>query len=268
MDWTLIAALLALGTVIGFAAGLLGIGGGMLTVPFMTLLFTLQKLPAEHLVHMAIATSLATIMFTSVSSVRAHHKRGAVLWPVAARLAPGIVAGSLLGAQFASALPTRWLALVFALFVGFSATQMLLDRKPKPTRQLPGTAGMLGAGAAIGTASAIVGAGGGFLSVPFMTWCNVRIHNAVATSAALGFPIAAAGTLGYVVAGWHLTGVAPGVIGYIHVPALLALAAASVLTAPLGARVAHALDTRRLKRVFAVLLYLLAAYMLYKSVRS
>jgi uncharacterized membrane protein YfcA len=268
MDLSLIAALLVLGAAIGFAAGLLGIGGGMLTVPFLTLLFTLQKLPAQYIVHMAIATSLATIMFTSISSVRAHHKRGAVLWPVAARLAPGILLGSLLGAQFASALPTRWLALIFALFVGFSATQMLLDRKPKPTRQLPGTAGMFSAGGAIGIASAIVGAGGGFLSVPFMLWCNVRIHNAVATSASLGFPIAAAGTLGYVISGWQLTGTAPGVVGYIHVPALVTLAAASVLTAPVGARVAHALDTARLKRVFAVLLYLLAAYMLYKAVRS
>ena len=268
MEPTLIAALLALGAAIGFAAGLLGIGGGMLTVPFMTLLFTQQKFPPEHIVHMAIATSLATIMFTSISSVRAHHRRGAVLWPVAARLAPGILVGSLAGAKLAGALPSTWLALVFALFVGFSATQMLLDRKPKPNRQLPGGVGMFGAGGAIGMVSAIVGAGGGFLSVPFMLWCNVRIHNAVATSASLGFPIAAAGTLGYVISGWHLTGITPGAIGYIHVPALVTLAAASVFTAPLGARVAHSLDTSRLKRVFAALLYLLAGYMLYKATRG
>jgi uncharacterized membrane protein YfcA len=268
MDPALIAALLALGAAIGFAAGLLGIGGGMLTVPFMTLLFTLQKFPPEHIVHMAIATSLATIMFTSISSVRAHHKRGGVLWPVAARLAPGILFGSLVGAKLAGNLPSKWLALFFALFVGFSATQMLLDRKPKPHRQLPGTAGMFGAGGAIGVLSAIVGAGGGFISVPFMLWCNVRMHNAVATSASLGFPIAAAGTIGYIVSGWHLTGTAPGVVGYVHVPALLALASASVLTAPLGARVAHSLDTRRLKRVFAVLLYVLAGYMLFKATRG
>ena len=268
MDLTLVAMLLALGAVIGFAAGLLGIGGGMLTVPFMMLLFTALKFPAQHIVHMAIATSLATIMFTSISSVRAHHRRGAVLWPVALRLAPGILAGSLAGAWLASALPTHWLALLFALFVGFSATQMLLDRRPQPTRQLPGTAGMLGVGCAIGVASAIVGAGGAFLSVPFMTWCNVRVHNAVATSASLGFPIAAAGTLGYVISGWHLTGITPGAIGYVHVPALVTLAAVSVLTAPLGARVAHSLDTRGLKRVFALLLYLLAGYMLHKAVRG
>ena len=268
MEPTLIAALLALGAAIGFAAGLLGIGGGMLTVPFMTLLFTVQKFPPEHIVHMAIATSLATIMFTSISSVRAHHKRGAVLWPVAAKLAPGILVGSLIGAKVAGALPSRYLALFFALFVGFSATQMLLDRKPKPQRQLPGTAGMFGAGGAIGMVSAIVGAGGGFISVPFMLWCNVRMHNAVATSASLGFPIAAAGTVGYVISGWHLTGTAPGVVGYIHIPALVALATASVFTAPLGARVAHSLDTSGLKRVFALLLYVLAGYMLYKASRG
>jgi uncharacterized membrane protein YfcA len=268
MDPTLIAALLALGAAIGFAAGLLGIGGGMLAVPFMVMLFTAQKFPPQHIVHMAIATSLATIMFTSVSSMRAHHKRGAVLWPVVKLLAPGILLGSLIGAKIAGALPARWLTLIFALFVGVSATQLLLGRKPKPTRQLPGSAGMFGAGGAIGLLSAIVGAGGGFLSMPFMLWCNVSMHNAVATSAALGFPIAAAGTIGYVISGWHMTGITPGAVGYIHVPALLTLVAASVTTAPLGARVAHSLDTGRLKRVFAMLLYLIAGYMLYRATHS
>ena len=267
MDPGLVAGLLVLGAAIGFAAGLLGIGGGMLAVPFMTLLFTAQGYPIEHVVHLAIATSLATIMFTSISSVRAHHKRGAVLWPVALRLAPGILLGSLAGARLAGALPARWLALVFALFVGFSATQILLGRKPRPTRQLPGRAGMLAAGGAIGAVSAIVGAGGGFVSMPFMLWCNVKMHNVVATSAALGFPIAAAGTVGYVISGWHLTGSAPGALGYVHVPALLSIAAASVLTAPYGARVAHAIDTARLQRIFAVVLYLVAGYMLYKATR-
>ncbi len=265
MDWTLVAALLALGAAVGFAAGLLGIGGGMLLVPFMTIIFNHEHFPPAYVLHMAIATSLATIAFTSISSVRAHHQRGAVLWPVAKVLAPGILVGSMIGAQIASALPTRWLALVFALFVGFSATQMLLDRKPKPGRQLPGRAGMFGVGNVIGVISAIVGAGGAFISVPFMTWCNVRIHNAVGTSAALGFPIAAAGTLGYVISGWNVSGLPSGAAGYIHVPALLSVAAASVLTAPFGARLAHALDIKRLKRVFAILLYGLATYMLMKA---
>jgi uncharacterized membrane protein YfcA len=268
MDWTLIAALLALGAAAGFAAGLLGIGGGMLLVPFLTVLFTLRAFPEQHLVHMAIATSLATIMFTSVSSVRAHHQRGAVLWPVVKVLAPGILVGSLIGAQVAGRLPTVAIALFFAVFVGFSALQMLLDRKPKPSRELPKPLGMFGVGNAIGFVSALVGAGGGFISVPFMVWSNVKIHQAVATSAALGFPIAAAGTLGYVVAGFDEPGLPPGTAGFIYLPALLAVAGGSVLTAPLGARVAHALDTRPLKRIFALLLFALAGYMLYRGVKA
>ncbi len=265
MPWPLLAALLALGASVGFVAGLLGVGGGMMMVPFLTMLFTAQDFPREHIVHMAIATSLATILFTSISSVRAHHQRGAVLWRVAGFLAPGILLGALIGAQFASGLPTAWIALLFALFVGFSATQMLIGRKPKPQRELPPPAGMFGVGSLIGVLSSIVGAGGGFISVPFMVRCNVTIHKAVATSAALGFPIAAAGTVGYVVAGWSEPRLPPGSLGFVYVPALLAIAAGSVLTAPLGARVAHATDTRKLSRVFALLLYTLAAYMLHKA---
>lgn len=265
LGWPLIAELLVLGGCTGFLAGLLGIGGGMLLVPFMTLLLSARGFPPDLVVKMAIATSLATICFTSMASVRAHHARGAVRWPVVKLLAPGIVVGSLLGAQVAKALPSHVLALVFAAFVGFSATQMLLDIKPTAHRQLPGAAGMLGAGGAIGTVSALVGAGGGFISVPFMVWCNVSMHNAVATSAALGFPIALAGTVGYVAAGWSLDGMPAGAIGFIYLPALLIVSLASVVTAPWGARTAHRMNVRQLKRAFAVLLYLLAGYMLYKG---
>lgn len=268
MDWMTIAALLVLGCATGFVAGLLGIGGGMLLVPFLTLLFTARRFPEEHLVHIAIATSLATIMFTSVSSVRAHHKRGAVLWPVVKVLAPGILLGSMVGAQIAGRLSTTFMALFFAVFVGFSALQMLRDRKPKPSRELPKPLGMFGMGNVIGVISSLVGAGGGFISVPFMVWSNVKIHNAVATSAALGFPIAAAGTAGYVLAGLSEPNLPTGTVGFIYLPALFAVAGGSVLTAPLGAKVAHALDTSRLKRVFALLLFALAGYMLYRGLRA
>jgi uncharacterized membrane protein YfcA len=264
----LAATLLALGAIVGFAAGLLGIGGGMLMVPFLTMIFAAQDFPVEHILHIAIATSLTTILFTSLSSVRAHHQRGAVLWSVAKLLAPGILLGSVAGAQVASALKTSWLALGFALFVGFSATQMLLDRKPKPTRELPAGAGMFGAGTVIGVMSSFVGAGGGFISVPFMTWCNVRIHNAVATSAALGFPIALAGSIGYVVSGMNISGLPAGNVGFINVPALVCIVGSSMLLAPLGARTAHRMDVKSLKRAFAFLLYILAAYMLYKGIST
>ncbi|RIX85114.1 sulfite exporter TauE/SafE family protein [Acidovorax cavernicola] len=269
LDPFLIAELAALGLGTGFLAGLLGIGGGMLMVPFITVIMSQRGVPADLAVKMAIATSMATIIFTSVSSVRAHHKRGAVRWDIVQRLAPGIVVGSLAGSLGVFALlKGTALAIFFALFVGFSATQMFLDKKPKPTRQMPGTGGQLAAGGTIGFISGLVGAGGGFISVPFMTWCNVAIHNAVATSAALGFPIAVANVLGYVLSGQSVQGLPAGAFGYIWLPALVVIAACSVLTAPLGAKAAHSLPVKKLKRVFASILYLLAAYMLWKGLRG
>ena len=267
-DWQLWAELLVLGCGVGFLAGLLGIGGGMLLVPFMTFLLGSRGFPPDLLVKVAIATSLATICFTSLASVRAHHRRGAVDWSIVKPLAPGIVVGTLLGAQIARWMPGATLAIVFAAFVAFSALQMFLDRKPKPTRTLPGWPGMLGAGSGIGVLSALVGAGGGFISVPFMTWCNVPIHRAVGTSAALGFPIAVSGTIGYIIAGWSLEGLPAGALGFLYVPALLLIATTSVLLAPVGAAAAHRMNVRQLKRVFACLLFLLAGYMLYKGLTT
>ncbi|OGB22221.1 MAG: hypothetical protein A3I66_17780 [Burkholderiales bacterium RIFCSPLOWO2_02_FULL_57_36] len=265
MDVSLILAFLILGSATGFAAGLLGIGGGMLLVPFITFLMVTQEFPKELIIHMAIATSLATIMFTSISSVRAHHKRGAVSWNIVKLLAPGILIGSWIGPWIGKHLSSSGLALFFAAFVAFSATQMLLNKKPPASHDLPKAPGMLGAGGIIGILSGLVGAGGGFVSVPFMMWCNVKIHNAVATSAALGFPIALAGTLSNIYYGMSTPGLPAGSLGFIYLPALLVISAASVLTAPLGARTAHKLPVKSLKRIFAVLLYALAAYMLYKA---
>ena len=262
----LIAELAVLGLCTGFLAGLLGIGGGMMMVPFITIILSNRGVAPDLAVKMAIATSMATIIFTSLSSVRAHHKRAAVRWDIVKLLAPGIVIGAAIASLGVFALlKGAWLALVFATFVASSATQMLLNKKPEPSRTLPGTAGTLGAGTAIGFLSGLVGAGGGFVSVPFMTRCNVAIHTAVATSAALGFPIALANALGYLVAGQGLADLPPGSAGYIYLPALAVIASASVLMAPLGVQVAHALPIATLKRVFASMLYLLAAYMAYKG---
>ena len=265
-DFSVILELVALGLCSGFLAGLLGIGGGMVMVPFITAILSARNVNSELAVKMAIATSMATIVFTSISSVRAHHQRGAVRWDVVKALAPGIVLGAVVASMGVfTVLKGSSLALLFALFVGFSATQMFLDKKPAATRQLPGQAGLLGAGSVIGFMSGLVGAGGGFISVPFLAWCNIAIHNAVATSAALGFPIAISNALGYAVSGSHVANLPPYSIGYIWLPGLLVIATCSVTTAPLGAAAAHKLPVKRLKKIFASVLYLLAAYMLYRG---
>ncbi len=262
----LVLELLALGLIAGFLAGLLGIGGGMLMVPLLTFVLSQRSVEPGQAVKMAIATSMATITFTSMSSVRAHHRRGAVRWEVVRGMAPGIVAGALVaGAGAFAFIKGQALAGFFALFVGFSATQMLRGGKPAATRQMPGWAGQSAAGGVIGFVSGLVGAGGGFLSVPFMTWCNVPIHQAVATSAALGFPIALANTAGYLIGGWQLRSALPGAFGFLYVPALVLISCASVLMAPLGARAAHAMNVGQLKKMFAFLLYALAAYMLWRA---
>ena len=259
----LVAELLALGAVMGFLAGLLGVGGGMMMVPVLTWLLTQRGVAPAMAVKMAIATSMATIMFTSLSSVRAHHRLGAVRWEIARHMAPGIVLGGLAaGAGAFALLKGQALALLFAVFIGYAALQMFRDRKPRPSRQLPGNWVQAAVGAGIGFASALLGAGGAFLSVPFMTWCNVPPRQAVATSAALGFPIALASTAGYLVSGRSLEAALPGAFGYLYLPALVVVSLASVTLAPLGARTAQRMDVLLLKRLFALLLLGLAGSML------
>lgn len=260
----LVAELLLLGSVTGFLAGLLGVGGGMLMVPFMTWILASRGVPPGLAVKMAIATSMATIVFTSVSSVRAHHGRQAVRWDLVRSMAPGLVLGGLLsGAGLFAVLRGPWLAAFFALFIGFSAVQMLLDRKPAPTRQMPGALGQFAVGSGIGLVSGLVGAGGAFLSVPFMTWCNVKMQNAIGTSAAIGLPIALAGTVGYLVNGWGAPDMPALTFGYVYLPALVLVSVVSTFFAPLGAKLAHRLPVATLKKVFAGMLVLLCAKMLH-----
>jgi uncharacterized membrane protein YfcA len=266
MSWTLMAALCAMGVFGGFAAGLLGIGGGMILVPFMTMIFTALDFPPSLIVHMAIATCLATILFTSISSVRAHHLRGAVRWDIVRLFTPGILAGSWIGPWIGKQMNTMVMALFFGIFVAVAATQMLIDTKPAGQHPLPGKGAMFAAGGGIGILAGLVGAGGGFVSIPFMTWYSVRIHNAVATSAALGFPIALAGTLANIWFGMGEAGLPAHSLGFIYLPALAVISTASVLMAPLGARTAHKWPVQRLRRVFAYILYALAVYMLWKGV--
>jgi len=260
MSWW--PAYLVIGATVGFFAGLLGIGGGMVMVPMLVFVFAEQGFPAEHLLHLALATAMATIVFTSLSSVRAHHVRGSVDWRVAGAMAPGILGGALGASLAAGLIPTRPLAVIFTALVFYAATQTLVDVKPKRTRELPGAGGVFAAGAVIGGVSSLLAAGGAFLTIPFLTWCNVPLRRAIGTAAANGFPIAVAGSLGYILQGLRAANLPHGSLGYIYLPALVFVVAAGVLTAPIGARVAHSLPVGRLRIILTLVLYALAARML------
>ncbi len=261
-DLLMLGAYLLVGSGAGVLAGLLGVGGGVVIVPVLVWVFRHNGFDDSLLMQLAVGTSLGTIVVTSLSSIRAHQRRNAILWPVVLRLAPGIVAGAWLGAVIAGALPSPVLQRVFAVFIILIGLQMASGRQPMGGGRLPGAAGMLGAGGVIGTVSALVGIGGGSLTVPFLTWAGVQMRNAVATSAACGLPIALAGTLGFVVEGWHNPVLPAGSTGYLYWPALLGVVSASFLTAPIGARLAHSLPVKALKRVFALLLLVLGVRML------
>lgn len=255
-------AYIALGTVAGVLAGLLGIGGGLIIVPALAWLFGMAGFDPAAIMHLAVGTSLATIVFTSISSIVAHHRRGAVLWQVFRRLTPGIVLGAWLGAAVAHLLPTTALRTVFGVFELIVAVQMGFALLPEGHRALPGRVGMMFAGSVIGGVSALLGIGGGTLSVPFLIWCQVSVRQAVATAAAVGLPIAVGGASGFIVTGLGVGDLPPATFGYLYLPALAGIVVASVLFAPLGAHLAHTLPTSVLKRIFALVLALLGLRML------
>ncbi|HLS86691.1 MAG TPA: sulfite exporter TauE/SafE family protein [Burkholderiales bacterium] len=259
-NWWL--AYLAIGAAVGFAAGFLGIGGGMIMVPLLVPVLAAQGFPQDHTLHVAMATAMATIVFTSASSMRAHHSYGAVDWPIALALAPGMLTGAFSAALIAGFIPTRPLAVLFTALVFYAATQMLFDLRPKGTRALPGRAGLFGAGGVIGAVASLLSAGGAFLSIPFLAWCGVPLRRAIGTAAAIGFPIALAGTAGHVVQGLRASNLPAGTLGFVYLPALGLVVLTSMAAAPLGARLTQRLQPKRLKVVFAVLLYALAVRML------
>jgi uncharacterized membrane protein YfcA len=262
---TLFSTYLVLGSVAGILAGLLGVGGGVVLVPVLVFVFTRQQIPSSVVLHLALGTSLASIALTSVASLRAHHGRGAVDWGVFRRITPGILAGSFFGSWISAHLSTKFLQAFFVGFLVYVASQMLLDVKPKPSRQLPGPKGLIGVGGLIGGVSSLVGIGGGSMSVPFLIWCNVSVRSAIGTSAAIGFPIALAGAVGYAVNGFTVGLLPQFSLGYVYLPALLGIGVMSVLTAPLGAKLAHVLPVVAIKRSFAFLLLLVALKMLSDS---
>ena len=261
MEWWIVYLLM--GLFVGFFAGLLGIGGGLILVTLMVYLFTLQEFPADRLLHLALGTSITSIVFTSISSLRAHHKHGAVRWDILRTAVPGLVVGTLLGTVVADQLKSKYLAIFFVIFVYFSAVQMFANVKPKPTRQLPGRSGMTLTAIVVGIVSSLVGVGGGVMTIPLMSLCNVPMRQAIGTSAALGLPIAIAGTIGFIVTGLgkdHLPALS---LGYVYLPALAGIVIGTFVTVPWGAKMAHSMPVTRLKKIFAVILFILATRMLW-----
>lgn len=258
----ILLAYLAVGVAAGLIAGMLGLGGGVVIVPALALVFPLLGLPSSVLMHLAIGTSLAVIVPTSISSTLAHYRRGAVDLPLLRLLLPGLVPGALLGGWLADKLPSVLLARVFGVFVIAVATQIFFNATAPGRRPLPGHAGLLATGIVIGTASTLLGIGGGSLTVPFLNYCRVDMRRAVATSSACGLVLGVVGAATFLWAGRDHPGLPPGAIGYLYLPAFVGIAVVSVLTAPYGARLAHSLPVPTLKRAFAVFLMLAGLRML------
>jgi len=256
-----------IGLFAGFFAGLLGIGGGAIIVPLTILVFMRHGVAPEHMLHVALGTCMATIVFTAASSLRAHHRHGAVLWPVVRTMTPGLVAGGFFGTWLARYIPTLPLAILFGCFVTYAATQMLVSWKPRPSAGLPGRLGLTITGFLLCTFCALVAVGGAALVIPFLVFCAVPFHTAIGTAAAIGFPIALASTAGYIFNGWAVDGLPSPHLGYIYLPALVCISAASMLIAPLGAAVAHRVPAKTLKKVFAFLMYGLIAKMVWDLAR-
>jgi uncharacterized membrane protein YfcA len=254
---------LSMGLFVGFFAGLLGIGGGLILVTLMVYLFTLQGFPVDRLLHLALGTSMASIIFTSIASLRAHHKHGAVRWDILRAAIPGLIAGTLIGTFVADQLKSKYLAIFFVVFVYYSALRMFANAKPKPTRQLPGKAGTSATALVVGLVSSLVGVGGGVMTIPLMSLCNVPMRQAIGTSAALGLPIAVAGTAGFILTGLDKDHLPPMSLGYVYLPALIGIVIGTLVTVPWGARITQSMPVTMLRKIFAVILFILATRMLW-----
>jgi uncharacterized membrane protein YfcA len=253
-----------LGMFAGFIAGLFGIGGGLTLVPLLVMLFSAQGFPQEQIMHLALGTAMGTIVFTSIGSMRAHHRHGAVRWDIVKSLAPGMVLGTLASSSLlVGRIQTKPLAIAFAIAVCYATFQMIADFTPKSHRTLPGPLGLFLVGLGVGVIASLVAAGGGFIIIPFLLMCNVVIYQALGTSSALGFPIAVAGSIGYLIAGWGAPNLPPYALSFIYLPALIGIAVFSMTFAPLGAKVTHSLPVKPLKRLFGGFLALLAIKMVY-----
>lgn len=262
MELELILYLLLLGTFVGFMAGTLGIGGGAILVPILTSIFLSQGTSPDVVLHLVFGTSMATIIFTSISSMRAHNSKKSVIWDIVKLVSPGILIGTFLATFLVSKLNTGYLVLFFSVFMAYVAIQMFTNIIPKTKRELDGKVGLFFVGSSIGSLSALVCIGGGMLSVPYLLWNNIDIKKAIGTSAAMGFPISIGATAGYLVNGWHNTSFDDLILGYIHLPAVAIISIASFLMAPFGAKLAHKLPVQTLRKIFGILVSILCIKML------
>ena len=247
-----------LGIFVGFFSGLLGIGGGSMTVPILGLVFVAFGFAPDQVMHLALGTSLAAILAATASGARTHHQHGAVRGDIVRGLAPGIAAAGLAAGAIARMAPVAFLKYFFLAFVFYVTSQILFGLKPSRVRPIPGRAGLFGVGALIGGLSGLAGVGGAMISVPFMTMWGVPFKSAIGTSAAISFVVAAAGTIGYIAAGLTVPSLPDWTVGYVYLPALLGISVTSVFVAPWGARLAHRLPVGHLKKAFAVFLLALA----------
>ena len=242
----------------GVLAGLFGIGGGLIIVPSLVFLFTTQGLPTELVMIMAIATSLATIILTTSSSLLAHHRLGSVLWDKVFTLAPGIMLGAVIGTVIADNIRTELLQNIFVVFLWVVGIQMALGAKPKAgTASYSKQVDFLVSGV-IGLVSALVGIGGGTLTVPYLAHCRYPMRNAVAIASACGLPIAVTSTVSYMVLGIGSPNLPAWSLGYVYLPTFFGIGVGGILTAPIGARLANRLPAQQLKRYFSALLFVLA----------
>jgi uncharacterized membrane protein YfcA len=260
LEWIL--TFLLLGSFVGFIAGLLGVGGGGILVPILTSLFILKGISTDHVVHLALGTSMACIIMTSISSLRAHNEKGAIHWDVVKLMSIGIIFGTLLSTYIASHLNSVYLAIFFSFFMGLTAIKMIRTNKSSHAQNDLNNTNMLVSSAGIGAVSALVSIGGGSMTVPYLVSKNVDIKRAIGTSAAIGLPISLAGTLGYLIHGWGYESTLSNAIGFIYLPAVLLISATSFITAPYGVKASHYLPIGTLKKLFALLLIVLSLKML------
>lgn len=251
---TIFLIYLALGAAVGIYAGLLGVGGGVIIVPLLDITFGIAKVDINVAHHLALGTSMASIMFTSLSSGRSHSLRGSVDWEMIKNMSPGVFAGTLAGSFVVAKIPTTPLKIIFSVFLLYSAVQIFFNLRPKSAWTNPGRIIFIVAGFLIGAVSSFIGIGGGSLTIPLLTICGLPLLRSIGTSAALGFPLALAGTIGFVINGWNNELLPPHSLGFVYLPALAGMAFASMLAAPLGVRLAHYLPIGLLRKGFALLL--------------